>query len=152
MADATQNGHTVASIESYFAARGVTPETAGDGRYTMYVPLGSGSDERLQVSIAATDRSAGVMARVRAVRAVPREQFPQALMACNEWNRRNPTPRAALAQRGDGAVAECLLEDWLPASDAPAPDQLARFVDAVVGGARRFWASPTMTELAPRVS
>jgi hypothetical protein len=150
MAEASKNGHTVASIESYFAARGVTPATAGDGRYTMYVPIGGGSDERLQVSIAATDRSAGVMARVRAVRAVPREQFPQALMACNEWNRRSPTPRAALAQRGDGA--ECLLEDWLPASDAPASDQVARFVDAVVGGARRFWASPTMSELAPRVS
>lgn len=140
------------AIEAYFAKRGVKPVTNGDGRYTVYVPLGPETDERMQLSLACTPRSAGILARIRLQRAVEREQFPQALLACNQWNRRNPTPRAAMAPRGDGSLAECLLEDWLPAAPKPAADQMTLFVDAIVGGARRFWASPTMDELAPRRS
>lgn len=139
-----------AAITGYLKDRGVEAVTSGDGRFTVYVGIEDGSDERLQVSLASTPGTGGILARVQARRRVNREDWPKVLVIANEWNRRNPSPRAALAQRGQAerVVGVILLEAWLPATATYPPDQVRRFVDSVIGGARRFWSSGAIRELA----
>ncbi|KAA0236108.1 MAG: hypothetical protein JJLCMIEE_00777 [Acidimicrobiales bacterium] len=139
------------AIRHYFEQRSVEPVGGDDGRFTVYVPTANGDDERLQVGLASTPVSRGVVARVKAPRRVSEDNFPAVLWLCNEWNRRNPLPRAALSVgEVDGArVGTCVLEGWLPATAEYPEDQLTRFIDSVVSGARSFWASARLQDLAP---
>lgn len=137
------------AIEAYFTTRGTSPVTAGDGRFTVYVPGGEGTDD-LQLSLASTPASRGILARVKSRRAIAPSEWPAAGLVANRWNRSSPLPHVVLATRGDGdtAVGTFLIEGFLPPSATVDPDQVRRFAEAVVAGARQFWASPSVRHLA----
>lgn len=136
------------SIEAYFSQRGATPVSAGDGRFTVYIPGGDGTED-LQLSLASTPAARGILARVKARRIVSQADWARAQVVVNRWNRSNPLPHAVLAARGSGseAVGVLLVEAFLPPSATPDEDQIRRFIETVVAGARRFWSSPGVREL-----
>jgi len=132
----------VAAIEAYFVARGAEPVTAGDGRFSIFVPGGEGT-ETLQLALASTPASHGILVRVKTRRTVAQADWPKALLLLNRWNRSSPLPHVVLAARGAGeaAVGHLLVEGLLPAAVGVDADLVARFVDGVVAGARQFWSS-----------
>lgn len=132
----------VAAIEAYFAARNASPVTAGDGRFSVYVP-GGDQTETLQLALASTPAARGILARVKARRTVAQADWPKALLLANKWNRSNPVPHVVLSTRGSGADAtgHLLVEGLLTPTAGIADAQVARFVDTVVAGARQFWSS-----------
>src|SRR5690606_14822092 len=81
----------VTAIEAYFAARDATPVTAGDGRFSIYVPGGQGT-ETLQLALASTPAARGILARVKARRTIAQADWPKALLLINKWNRSSPLP------------------------------------------------------------
>lgn len=129
------------AIETYFRDRKTEPITAGDGRFSVFIPGGEAT-ETLQLALASTPASRGVLARVKARRTVALDDIPRALLLVNHWNRSNPLPHVALATRGDGTdtVGHLLVEALLPASPDIAEDLVANFIDAVVAGGRQFWS------------
>lgn len=135
----------VTAIEAYFAARDATPVTAGDGRFSIYVPGGQGT-ETLQLALASTPAARGILARVKARRTIAQADWPKALLLINKWNRSSPLPHAVLSARGSGsaAVGHVLVEGYLTPMPGIDPAQVARFVDTVVAGARQFWSSEAM--------
>lgn len=135
----------VAAIEAYFASRNATATTAGDGRFSIYIP-GGDDTETLQLALASTPAARGILARVKVRRTVAQADWPKALLLINRWNRSSPLPHAVLAARGSGAdaVGHILLEGYLTPMPGIDADQVARFVDAVVAGARQFWSSDAM--------
>ncbi|HET8930133.1 MAG TPA: YbjN domain-containing protein [Acidimicrobiales bacterium] len=132
----------VKAIEAYFTARGADAVTEGDGRFTIFIPGGE-STETLQLALASTPASRGILARVKTRRTVAQADWPKALLLLNRWNRSSPLPHAVLAARGDNdnAIGHLLVEGLLPASPGVDDDTVARFVDTVVAGARQFWSS-----------
>jgi len=138
----------VIAIEAYFSARGLTPVSAGDGRFTVYVPGGSGTQD-LQLGLASTPAARGILVRLKARRTVAQAHWPKALLLANQWNRSSPLPQAVLAARGSGSAATGFLfvEGFLPPSSEPDPDQLTRFIDTAVAGARQFWSSAAVRDL-----
>ena len=136
------------AIEAYFASRGTEPVTAGDGRYTTYIP-GKGATADLQLSLASTPAARGILARVKARRTVAMNDWPKALLAVNKWNRSSPLPHAVLAVRGEGdqSAGVLLIEGFLPFSSEPDADQVRRFIELVVAGGRGFWAGGTVRKL-----
>lgn len=137
------------AIESYFASRNVEAVTAGDGRYTVYVPGGDGTED-LQLSLASTPASRGILARVKTRRMIPAADWPKALLIANQWNRSSPLPQVVLASRGSGpdAVGALFLEGFLPPAVDVDPDQVRRYIETMVAGARQFWSSDTVREVA----
>lgn len=135
----------VAAIEAYFAARNAAAVTAGDGRFSIYVP-GGDSTETLQLALASTPAARGILARVKARRTVAQADWPKALLLVNKWNRSSPLPHAVLATRGSGAAAtgHLLVEGFLTPMPGIDAAQVARFVDTVVAGARQFWSSESI--------
>ena len=133
------------ALESYFAERGASAVTAGDGRYTIYIPGGS-ETENLQLSLASTPAARGILGRTKARRVVGRDQWAKAVMLANQWNRSNPLPHVVLATHGEGegATGALFLEGFLPPAAAVDADQVRRFVDSLVSGSRLFWSSPTI--------
>lgn len=140
------------AIEAYFASRNATPVTAGDGRYTIYIPGGEGTED-LQLSLASTPASRGILARVKTRRGIPAADWPKALTFANQWNRSSPLPQAVLASRDSGgqAVGALFLEGFLPPSEQVDADQLRRFIETVVAGARQFWSSDKVRDLTRAV-
>ncbi len=136
------------AIEGYFAARGATPMTAGDGRYTIYIPGGDGTAD-LQLALASTPAARGILARLKARRIVEQINWPRASLTINQWNRSSPLPHVVLAARGEGesAVGFLLVEGFLPPPTNPDPDQVNRFIETVVAGARQFWSSPAVRDM-----
>lgn len=135
------------AIERYFASRNAEAVTAGDGRYTVYVP-GGDNGENLQLSLASTPASRGVLARVKARRVVPEAELPRALLAVNRWNRSSPLPHAVVAtSAGEESVGTVFLEGYLPPGPSVDDDQVRRFIEAIVAGSRHFWSSDTVREL-----
>ncbi len=133
------------ALESYFAERGATAVTAGDGRYTIYIPGGT-ETENLQLALASTPAARGILGRAKARRVVSPDQWPKAAMIANQWNRSNPLPHVVLATHGGGADAtgSLFLEGFLPPAASVDADQVRRFVDALVAGSRLFWSSETV--------
>lgn len=136
------------AIEAYFAAKGTTPVTKGDGRYTVYIPGGDGT-ANLQMALASTPAARGVLARCKARRFVDRKDWPRALLLVNQWNRSSPLPHVVLASRGDGdqAVGFLLVEGFLAPPTNPDPDQINRFIEVTVAGARQFWSSQAIRQI-----
>jgi hypothetical protein len=136
------------AVEAYFASRNVEAVTSGDGRYTVYVP-GGGETEDLQLSLASTPASRGVLARVKARRVVPAADLAKVMAAANRWNRSSPLPHVVVATRGmgDQAVGTVFLEGFLAPAAELDTDQVRRFIEAVVAGSRQFWSSPTVRDL-----
>lgn len=132
----------VTAIEAYFSTRGTNAVTEGDGRFTIFIPGGEGT-ETLQLALASTPASRGILARVKTRRTVAQADWPKALLLLNRWNRSSPLPHAVLAARGDddNAIGHLLVEALLPAAPGIDHDLVARFIDSVVGGARQFWSS-----------
>ncbi len=132
----------VSAIEAYFAARNADAVTEGDGRFTIFIPGGEAT-ETLQLALASTPASRGILARVKTRRTVAQADWPKALLLINRWNRSSPLPHAVLAARGDNdnAVGHVLVEGLLPAAPGIDHDLAARFIDSVVAGARQFWSS-----------
>ena len=137
------------AIEAYFAAKNTTPVTAGDGRYTIYVP-GSTGTANLQLSLASTPAARGILARVKARRYVDQADWPRALLLINQWNRSSPLPHVVLATRGEGnaATGHLLAEGFLPPPTTADPDQVTRFIETVVAGTRQFWSSQSIRQLS----
>lgn len=132
------------AIEAHFQSAGLTPITSGDGRYVVYIP-GKGQVDDLQLTLASTPASRGILARVKARRSVAPDDWGRALVMVNKWNRSCPLPHATLSSTAD--VGSFLLEGSLPGSEEyPAP-LVARFVDTVVLGARQFWSGGAVREL-----
>ncbi len=131
-----------AAIEAYFASRGAEAVTEGDGRYTIFIP-GGDDTETLQLAVASTPASRGILARVKTRRTVARDDWPKALLLLNRWNRSSPLPHVVLAARGDAedAIGHLLVEGLLPASPDIDDTFVAHFIDTVVAGARQFWSS-----------
>lgn len=140
------------AVEAYFASRNAKPVTVGDGRYTIYIPGGDGTED-LQLSLASTPASRGILARVKTRRGIPAADWPKALTFANQWNRSSPLPQAVLASRDSGgkAVGSIFLEGFLPPAQEVDPDQLRRFIETVVAGARQFWSSDKVRELTREV-
>lgn len=136
------------AIEAYFAARGASPVTKGDGRYTVYVPGGDGT-ANLQLALASTPAARGILARCKARRFVARSDWPQALLLLNQWNRSSPLPHVVLASRGEGQAATgfLLVEAFLPPPTTPDADQVSRFIETTVAGARQFWSSQAIRQI-----
>ena len=139
----------VAAIEAYFAARNASPVTAGDGRFSVYVP-GGDQTETLQLALASTRAARGILARVKARRTIASSDWPKALLLANKWNRSNPVPHVVLSTRGSGdtATGHLLVEGLLTPTAGIGDDQVARFVDTVVSGARQFWSSPAVRSIS----
>ena len=139
----------VTAIESYFSARGLTPVSAGDGRFTVYVPGGEGTED-LQLALASTPAARGILARLKARRTVAQADWPKATLLINQWNRSSPLPHVVLAARGTGSSATgfLLVEGFLPPASEPDADQVVRFIDTVVAGARQFWSSQAIRDLS----
>jgi hypothetical protein len=137
------------ALESYFASRGASPVTAGDGRYTIYVPGGS-ETENLQLSLASTPAARGILGRVKARRVIEPANWARAAMVANHWNRSNPLPHAVLATSGDGeaATGSLFLEGFLPPAAVVDEDQVRRFTDSLVAGSRVFWSSETVRNIS----
>lgn len=133
------------AIEAYFAGHGATPVTAGDGRYTVYIPGGEGTED-IQLSLASTPAARGILARAKARRVVPPADLARVAIMVNQWNRSSPVPHAVLATRGEGdrAFGTVFLEGFLPPSTEVDNDQVRRFIEIVVAGSRQFWSSPAI--------
>lgn len=140
------------AIEAYFESKGTTPVTNGDGRYTIYVPGGDGT-ANLQLALASTPAARGILARLKARRFVDQKDWPTALLLINQWNRSSPLPHVTLATRdqGDATVGFLLVEGFLPPPTVPDPEQIHRFIETVVAGARQFWASQSIRKLTKPV-
>ena len=71
------------------------------------------------------------------------------MLLANKWNRSNPMPHVVLSTRGSGpdASGHLLVEGFLTPTAGISDDQVARFVDAVVAGARQFWSSEAIRGL-----
>jgi hypothetical protein len=143
----------VAAIEAYFAGRNATPVTAGDGRFSIFVPGGDGT-ETLQLALASTPAARGILARVKVRRTIGQADWPKALLLINKWNRSSPLPHAVLSARGTGAGAtgHVLIEGYLTPMPGIDAGQVARFVDTVVAGARQFWASEAMRAVSSPIA
>ncbi|MCB0976784.1 MAG: YbjN domain-containing protein [Acidimicrobiales bacterium] len=139
----------VTAIEAYFSARNATPVTAGDGRFSIYIPGGEGT-ETLQLALASTPAARGILARVKARRTVAQSDWSKALLLVNKWNRSSPLPHAVLATRGTGSAAtgHLLVEGYLTPMPGIDAAQVARFVDTVVAGARQFWSSDSIRSIS----
>ena len=140
------------AIEAYFAGKGATPVTRGDGRYTVYIPGGDGT-ANLQLALASTPAARGILARLKARRFVEQKDWPKALLLINQWNRSSPLPHVTLATRteGDRPVGFLLVEGFLPPPSTPDSDQVNRFIETVVAGARQFWSSQAIRQLSKPV-
>lgn len=125
------------AIESHFQAAGLNPVTSGDGRFVVYIP-GKGEAEDLQLTLASTPASRGILARVKARQSVEPQHWGRALVLINKWNRSCPLPHASLS--ATGIAATFLLEASLPPSPEYPTVMMARFIDTVVVGARNFWS------------
>lgn len=129
------------AVEDYFRARQISPVTSGDGRYVVYVP-GNGDAIDLQLTLAATPAARGILARVKARRTIAPTDWGRAMTLANKWNRSCPLPHVTLSARGSGpaAVGAFLVEAALPQAPEYAQEQVTRFIDTVLVGARQFWA------------
>lgn len=136
------------AIEAYFHARGATPTTKGDGRYTIYIPGGDGT-ANLQLALASTPAARGILARTKARRFIAHTDWPRALLLINQWNRSSPLPHVTLATRGtdDKAIGFFLVEGFLPPPSTPDPEQVNRFIETVVAGSRQFWSSRSIRQI-----
>jgi hypothetical protein len=82
-----------------------------------------------------------IVAQVRDGQAVPRDDWPVAMVRCNSWNSRVRLPKASVAV-GDAATAQegmMVVEGALPDGDWLTGEVVDRFLDAVIQGARTFW-------------
>lgn len=125
------------AIEAHFESAGMSPVTSGDGRFVIYIP-GKGQAEDLQLTLASTPASRGILARVKARRSIEAADWPRSLVLVNKWNRSCPLPHATLS--ATGTVGAFLLEGSLPPSLEYPESLVARFIDTVVVGARQFWS------------
>lgn len=141
------------AVERYLVARGTRPVRLGAGRFAVYVPGRSGLPD-LEVCFASTRASRGVMARVRSLLRVPQEATGRALHLANRWNRASLMPHAVLATRDVGGDLESmlLLEGYLVPATAWDQEQIGQFVEQVIAGSRRFWASSTVRGLCTPVA
>ena len=137
------------AVEDYFQHRKIAPVTAGDGRYVVYVP-GNGQAVDLQLTLAATPAARGVLARVKARRTVAPADWGRAMTLANKWNRSCPLPHVTLSARGTGAdaVGAFLVEAALPQAPEYSPEQMSRFIDTVLVGARQFWSGDAVAAIA----
>ena len=135
----------VTAIAAYFEARGASAITAGDGRFSIFVP-GGDDTETLQLALASTPAARGILARVKARRTIAQADWPKALLLANKWNRSSPLPHVVLATRGSGAdaVGHLLVEGFLTPTVGIDGAQVGRFIDTVVAGARQFWSSESI--------
>jgi hypothetical protein len=136
------------AIDRFLAARKVRPAREGERRRAA-VGLGQG-DEQLQLSLESTVRTNGILVRVAAARAVPKERWPAALLACNHWNRRQPVARVVLVTGEERAGI--VVEGWLAPDASLSDEQVARFVGAVIAAARRVWTDPRIRAMAEPVA
>jgi hypothetical protein len=136
-----------AAIDRFLAARKVRPARDGERR-RVAVALGEG-DEQLQLSLESTPRTNGILARVAAGRAVSKERWPAALLACNHWNRRQPVARVVLVTGEERAGI--VVEGWLAPDAALSDEQVSRFVGGVIAAARRVWTDPRVRSIAEPV-
>lgn len=136
------------AIESYFAGHNTTPVTAGDGRFTVYIPGGDAA-EGIQLSLASTPAARGILARAKARRIVANTNLSRIGLVINQWNRSSPMPHAVLATRGEGAdsFGTIFLEGFLPPGNEIDETQVSRFIETVVAGSRQFWSSPAVQNL-----
>jgi hypothetical protein len=135
------------AIDRFLGARKVRPAREGERR-RVAVGLGQG-DEQLQLSLESTVRTNGILVRVAAARAVPKERWPAALLACNHWNRRQPVARVVLVTGEERAGI--VVEGWLAPDPSLSDEQVARFVGAVIAAARRVWTDPRVRALTEPV-
>lgn len=151
MSDTRAERAGAAAVERYLTARGTRPVRLGEGRYAVYVPGRSGMPD-LELVLASTAASRGVLARVRTLLRVSQDQTPRALQLANKWNRACVMPHAVLATRevGDDLESMLLLEGYLVPVRAWDDDQVGQFVEQVISGSRRFWASTTVRGLCTR--
>jgi hypothetical protein len=136
------------AIDRFLSARKVRPAREGERR-RVAVGLGQ-DDEQLQLSLESTVRTNGILVRVAAARAVPKERWPAALLACNHWNRRQPVARVVLVTGEERAGI--VVEGWLAPDPSLSDEQVARFVGAVIAAARRVWTDPRIRAMAEPVA
>jgi hypothetical protein len=137
---------SAAAIDAFYAAREVQPVRDGTRASVLIAASTNGEgDAKLRLSLDASERTPGIVARVVGTRVVPRDNWPAALMAANHWNRRQQNARCVLATTSDRAAL--VVEGWLPPAAELSDEQVARFVTGVISTARRLWNDPRVLPL-----